>query len=94
MHRGSDGEQHAVERVLYTRENIWLKICFDFRDLADTARFYYSEDGGRWERIGEPLQLSYTLHHFMGCRIGLFNYATTQAGGYADFDYFHYDKGQ
>ena len=32
--------------------------------------------------------MSYTLPHFMGCRFGLFNYATKKAGGYADFDYF------
>jgi hypothetical protein len=25
----------------------------------------------------------------MGYRFGLFNYATQQVGGYADFDYFH-----
>ena len=25
----------------------------------------------------------------MGYRFGLFNYATKQAGGHADFDYFH-----
>jgi hypothetical protein len=33
--------------------------------------------------------MAYTLPHFMGYRFGLFNYATKQAGGSVDFDYFH-----
>ena len=34
----------------------------------------------------------YTLDHFMGYRIGLYNYATKSLGGYADFEYFSYKK--
>ena len=52
------------------------------------ASFYYSLDGKTWLAIGGPLKMAYTLPHFMGYRFGLFNYATQQAGGYADFDYF------
>jgi hypothetical protein len=29
------------------------------------------------------------MEHFMGYRFGLFNYATKNTGGFADFDYFH-----
>jgi hypothetical protein len=36
--------------------------------------------------------MRYTLDHFMGYRIGLYNYATKQPGGYVDFDYFRYSK--
>jgi hypothetical protein len=32
--------------------------------------------------------MPYTLPHFMGYRFGLFNYATEQTDGYADFDWF------
>jgi hypothetical protein len=32
--------------------------------------------------------MAYTLPHFMGYRFGLFNYATQNPGGYADFNYF------
>ena len=61
------------------------------------ASFYYSLDGVSWHQIGEPLQMLYTFtKHFMGYRYGLFNYATDQAGGYVEFDYFNigrtYDK--
>jgi hypothetical protein len=37
--------------------------------------------------------MKYSLDHFMGYRIGLFNYATKETGGYVDFDYFHYSRG-
>jgi hypothetical protein len=32
--------------------------------------------------------LRYELSHFMGCRFGLFNWATKESGGSADFDFF------
>jgi hypothetical protein len=38
---------------------------------------------------GKPLQMSFTMPHFVGYRFALFNYATKTAGGFADFDYFH-----
>lgn len=36
--------------------------------------------------------MSYTLPHFMGYRFGLFNYATKNIGGYADFDWFRIEN--
>ncbi|MBN1927181.1 MAG: hypothetical protein JW798_15215, partial [Prolixibacteraceae bacterium] len=42
-----------------------------------------------WNVIGNQLKMEYTLmEHFMGYRFGLFNYATKNIGGAADFDYF------
>ncbi len=76
------------ERVLLTRKKVYLKASCDFRDRADTARFYYSLNGRDWTAIGTELSLPYTLPHFMGYRFGLFNYATSNVGGYVDFDYF------
>jgi hypothetical protein len=32
--------------------------------------------------------MKYDIPHFMGYRFGLFNYATKEIGGYADFDWF------
>ncbi|MDQ0060763.1 beta-xylosidase [Paenibacillus harenae] len=69
-----------------------MKIDFDFRNSIDLAYFYYSTDGVEWTPIGRPLQMRYTLDHLIGYRIGLFNYATKQSGGYVDFDYFRYSK--
>ena len=89
---GGDGAEDTVERNRYEADVIFLKIVFEFENGADTAEFCYSADGERWHAIGRPVQLKYTLDHFMGCRIGLFNYATAAAGGYVDFDDFRYAK--
>lgn len=78
-----------VQRVPLTQNTVFLKIDCDFKEGADKAYFSYSLDGQTWTSIGQPLQMAYTLPHFMGYRFALFNYATKTAGGFADFDYFH-----
>ncbi|HVX52230.1 MAG TPA: glycoside hydrolase 43 family protein [Chitinophagaceae bacterium] len=78
--------------VLLNQNTVWFKASCDFRKLTDIARFYYSLDGKIWRPIGPVLKMKYTLPHFMGYRFGLFNYATKQTGGFADFDYFHISK--
>jgi beta-xylosidase len=77
-----------VERVPLNQKTVYLRAECDFRNRADIARFSYSLDGQRWTTIGNELKMNYTLPHFMGYRFGLFNFATKQAGGYADFDFF------
>jgi beta-xylosidase len=79
-----------LESVPLTQNEVYLKIECNFRDKTDVARFFYSLDGKTWTVIGGPLKMEYTLmEHFMGYRFGLFNYATKDPGGFADFDYFH-----
>lgn len=90
--KGEDGGEEKVESRPYEGSLIYLKIDFDFREHTDLARFYYSEDGAVWNSIGCPLKMEYTLHHFMGYRIGLYNYASRESGGFADFDYFQYSR--
>ncbi|HSD06734.1 glycoside hydrolase 43 family protein [Flavobacterium sp.] len=80
-----------IESVPLNQDKVYLKAECDFKDRADTGRFYYSLDGKKWTSIGNAIKLPYTLPHFMGYRFGLFNYATKNTGGYADFDYFHID---
>ncbi|WP_372662483.1 glycoside hydrolase 43 family protein [Cohnella sp.] len=87
-----DGGEEAVDRIRYEASWIHLRIDFNFVDNIDIAHFYYSENGETWNPIGRPLQMRYTLDHFMGYRIGLFNYASKQSGGFVDFDYFRYAK--
>jgi len=68
---------------------IFLKAACDFRDRADLGYFYYSLDGSNWSPLGREIKMQYTLmEHFMGYRFALFNYATRQPGGNADFDWF------
>ncbi len=84
----AENEPVEVERVPLSQNTVYLKAECNFSDRTDTAAFFYSLDGKSWKRIGGPLKMSYTLPHFMGYRFGLFNYASTSAGGYVDFDYF------
>lgn len=88
MVNGSSDDPVEVESIPLTQDNIYLKIACDFRNRTDKAYFYYSLNETSWNRIGNTLQMSYTLTHFMGYRFALFNYATESTGGYVDFDYF------
>lgn len=77
-----------VERVPLNQKTVFLRADCDFKNRTDKARFFYSLDGQSWTAIGNELKMSYTIPHFMGYRLGLFNYATKSPGGYAEFDYF------
>ena len=71
------------------QKTVHLRVDCDYREMVDIARFYYSLDGKKWNQIGDELNMEYTLvEHFMGYRFGLFNYATREAGGFVDFDFF------
>ncbi len=77
-----------TETVPLNQNTVFLKIECDFNNRTDKAYFFYSRDNKNWTTIGKPLQMVYTLPHFMGYRFALFNYATKTAGGFVDFDYF------
>jgi len=89
-----------VKRIPLNQNQIYFRIDCDFtgmNDAADSlytlngkdeASFFYSLDGKVWKPIGRPLKMKYTIPHFMGYRFSLFNYATKETGGYADFDWF------
>lgn len=86
------------ERIPVTAERVYLKVEFKFvdddgNDGYDRAYFYYSLDGENWTEFGGSLYMVYRLDHFVGYRFALFNYATKETGGYADFDYFRTEKG-
>jgi beta-xylosidase len=73
--------------VPLTRKAVFFKVDCDYKDHADKAYFSYSLDGRKWTSIGKPLQMAYTLPHFMGYRFALFNFATKTTGGFVDFDF-------
>jgi beta-xylosidase len=85
------GIPKEIESVPLNQDKVYFKAECDFKAKADTGRFYYSLDGKKWISIGDTIKLPYTLPHFIGYRFGLFNYATKNTGGFADFDYFHID---
>ncbi len=70
-----------------------LKADLDFASPSGQlwSTFSYSLDGITWNQLGNrvgPQNLDGTLTHFMGHRVGLFNYATAEAGGHVDFDHY------
>ena len=79
-----------MQSIPLSENKVYLKIECNFLNKVDIANFFFSLDGKRWTIIGGPLKMEYTLmEHFMGYRFGLFNYASKNPGGFADFDYFH-----
>lgn len=89
MVNAQTGKPVEVEKIPLSKKKVYLKANCDFTNLADTARFYYSLDGKKWNLFGSRLKMEYSMPHFMGYRFGLFNYATKNPGGYVDFDYFN-----
>lgn len=69
------------------KQKIWLRADCDFRNMTDTALFYFSTNGKTWNQAGAPLPMKYTLPHFMGYRFGLFNYAPKEVGGWVEVDW-------
>jgi beta-xylosidase len=79
-----------LQSIPLSQNKVFLKIECDFREKIDVAKFFFSLDGKTWTVIGGELKMEYTLmEHFMGYRFGLFNYASKNPGGFADFDFFH-----
>jgi beta-xylosidase len=92
MVNAGSGKPVEVQKVPLKQNLVYLKATCNFKDRTDRANFYYSLDGKKWEAIGNELKMEYSLAHFMGYRFGLFNYATKEPGGYADFDWFRINE--
>eukprot|EP01136_Pigoraptor_vietnamica_P019678 Opistho-1_new@67569 len=88
MYSNASGKPIEVQKVPLKQNTIFLMAECDFRNRADKGYFFYSFDAKNWKPIGEAIKMPYTIPHFMGYRFGLFNYATKNVGGYADFDFF------
>ena len=88
MVSANTGKPVEISTIPLNQNTVYFKAECNFKDRKDTGRFFYSLDGKTWVFIGEPLKMPYTIPHFMGYRFGLFNYATQNTGGHADFDYF------
>lgn len=82
------GIPQEIELLRTKKTKLYFRADCDFTNLKDSADFYYSFNGKKWMSAGSTLKMSYTLPHFMGYRYALFNYATKETGGWADFDYF------
>lgn len=92
-----------IEEVNMNGKEIYLKVDYQFNNVgsnglitgdANKANFYYSYDGSSWTKIGDTLNMDYSLKLFTGYRNALYSYGTTNTGGYADFDFFDYERAE
>jgi beta-xylosidase len=88
MINAGTGTPIEAQTIPLTQKTVHFKAECNFTDRKDVANFFYSLDGKSWMPLGTQLKMAYTLPHFMGYRFALFNYATKETGGFADFDYF------
>ena len=90
-----DVKKEVLAEVPLKKDRIWLRIDADFRpgETRDIAKLWYSLDGKEWNRIGNDYKMRFDWQRFfMGTKFAIFNYATREAGGYVDVDYFAYEK--
>ena len=80
----------VFEKISIENHQVRLKIVANFEEMRDYVEFYYYING-TWRKIGKRHQLYFKLDHFVGCRFGLFIYATKEIGGEANFHEFKYN---
>jgi beta-xylosidase len=83
------GEEYA--RIPLSGTTATLKVHTEFAQMVDEATFFYLDDA-EWKKIGIIQKLYFGLDHFVGCRFGLFIYATEKIGGKASFRHFVYQS--
>ena len=97
----SDCVEKKVEQINMTGDEVYLKANFRYNTVdsagncsnnIDKATFQYSFDGSNWKNIGKELSMSYDLKLFTGYRSAIYSYPTKSTGGYADIDYFDYER--
>ena len=97
----ADANDKKIQEVNMNGKEIYLKIDYQFNNVGSNgvisgdvnkANFYYSYDGNNWTQIGDTLNMDYSLKLFTGYRNALYSYGTSNTGGYADFDYFDYER--
>ncbi len=82
-------DRNEVESVTTKQKTVWLRLQADFNPGQDLARFYYSTDGKTFQPLGTPFKMTFDYTRlFMGTRVGIYCYATQQAGGWVDVDTF------
>lgn len=81
----------VVEKIALDKPVVSLKIEADFTNMNDYCEFYY-EKAGEWIKIGKKHNLYFKMDHYVGCRYGIFAYATKQIGGIATFMHFVYTE--
>ncbi len=88
MINASTSKPAEAANIPLAQNTVYFKAECNFTERKDVADFFYSLDGKNWQPVGTQLKMAYTIPQFIGYRFALFNYATRNTGGFADFDYF------
>lgn len=97
----ANSSNKIIQETGLNGDEIYLKVDFKFSNTnqngvptqtVDKANFFYSYNGNDWTKIGEELSMTYDLKLFTGYRSGLYSYPTKTTGGFADFDFFDYER--
>ncbi len=98
-----DSYDKIIQEVPLSGDTAYLKVNFNFNTVdanfnvsnnIDKAEFFYSTDGSNWTKIGDTLGMTYDLKLFTGYRSAIYSYPTKSTGGYADIDYFDYERAE
>ena len=91
----TDVKKEVIEEIPLKKDKIYLRIDADFRpgETRDIAKLWYSLDNKEWSRMGGDYKMRCDWQRFfMGTKFAIFNYATQEAGGHVDVDFFSYEK--
>ena len=94
-----EGAAHCwSETAVFARKRAaWFRGRSIFRGKSvpgsGFASFSYSPDDRSFVTIGNELHMKFNLRIFTGNKFCLFNYATSETGGYVDFDWFRTEAG-
>ncbi len=97
----TDSRDNIVEETPLNGDEVYLRLEFKFNNVdsgfnvsnnIDRVNFFYSYDGSNWTKIGKELGMTYDLKMFTGYRSAIYSYPTRSTGGYADIDFFDYER--
>ncbi|MBN1116850.1 MAG: glycoside hydrolase 43 family protein [Bacteroidales bacterium] len=75
-----------IESTDFNENTVYLRTIAS--NSTRLASFEYSINNKDFNQIGNELQMKFSLKIFTGNKFCLFNYATKETGGFADFDWF------
>lgn len=68
---------------------VYLRVVTQYKENgANPGQFYYSLDNETYTALAPQFNLTYTYDFFMAPRFSIFNFSTTELGGYVDIDWF------
>ena len=84
-------EEQEYARIPWHEKTARLRAEVKFEGMKGIVRFFFL-NGEAWEPIGPAHETQFRLDQFVGCRFGLYLYATRETGGSAGFGAFRFNR--